>query len=120
LDYYGPTHFYSILINIGAAGELTAGYGQYKAYIRLFRKGTVNIDKSKEGAVTATFGIGLIISIGSIIIDTPIRQCEFHIIHVNIPFLLGISDMDKKGIILDNIQNRLISSASAKAVPIVR
>jgi hypothetical protein len=118
LDRYGPTRFYGILINTGAAGESTAGYGQYKAYMRLFGKGTVNIDKSKEGAVTATFGIGSTTSIGSTTINTPIRQCEFHIIQANTPFLLGISDMDKKGIILDNIQNRLISSE--KPVPIVR
>jgi hypothetical protein len=102
LDCYGPTHFYGILINTGAVGKLIAGYGQYKAYMRLF--GNVNIDKSKDGSIT---------------ISTPIRQCKFHIIQVNIPFLLGILDMDKKGIILDNIQNRLISSASAKAIPIV-
>jgi hypothetical protein len=38
--------------------------------MRLF--GIVNIDKSKEGAVTVTFGIGLTISIGSITISTPI------------------------------------------------
>jgi hypothetical protein len=83
--------------------------------MRLFRN--VNIDKSKEGAVTATFGIGLITLIGSITINTPIRQCKFHIIQANIPFLLGISDIDKKGIMLDNIQNRLISSA--KIIPII-
>jgi hypothetical protein len=83
--------------------------------MRLF--GNVNIDKAKEGAVTATFGIGSTTSIGSIMIDTPIGQCKFHIIQANIPFLLGISDMDKKGIILDNILNRLISSE--KSIPIV-
>jgi hypothetical protein len=60
------------LINTGAAGKLIAGYGQYEAFIRLFGEGTVDIDKSKEGAVTATFGIGLITLIGSIMIDTPI------------------------------------------------
>jgi hypothetical protein len=78
LDHYGPTHFYGILINTGAVGKSTAGYRQYKAYMRLFRN--VNIDKLKEGAVTTTFGIGLITLIGSIIINTPIRQCKFHII----------------------------------------
>jgi hypothetical protein len=46
--------------------------------MRLF--GNVNIDKLKEGTVTAIFGIGLTILIGSIIINTPIGQCKFHII----------------------------------------
>jgi hypothetical protein len=72
LDRYGPTHFYGILIDTGAAGESTAGYGQYKAYTRLFGNEKVNIDKSKEGAVTATFGIGSTTSIGSIIMNTPL------------------------------------------------
>ena len=71
LDHYGPTQFYGILIDTGAAGKSTAGYGQYEAYMRLF--GNININKSKEGAVTAIFGIGSTISIGSILINTPIR-----------------------------------------------
>ena len=117
-DRYGPNRFYSIMIDTGAAGKSTAGYRQYQAYQRLF--GNIQIDNSKEGAVNATFGIGSTKSVGSITIDTPIGQCEFHIVQANTPFLLSITDMDIKGIMLDNLQNKLISSKSNISVPVVR
>ncbi|OXV05485.1 hypothetical protein Egran_06747, partial [Elaphomyces granulatus] len=118
LDRYGPTYFHGIMIDTGAAGKSTAGYGQYQAYKKLFSNDKADIDKSKEGAITATFGIGSTTSIGSVTINTPIGQCEFHVVQANTPFLLGITDMDAKGIILDNLQNKLISST--RSVPVIR
>ncbi|KHJ31346.1 hypothetical protein EV44_g3357 [Erysiphe necator] len=75
---YGCEMFYGIMIDTGAAGKSTAGYNQYLAYCHLF--GKTYIDRSNEGAVNATFGIGSTISIGSITINTPIGECTFHIL----------------------------------------
>ena len=114
---YGPQEFIGIMVDTGAAGKSTAGYGQYQAYSKLF--GSTPIDKSHHGAVTATFGIGTTSSVGSITINTPIGTCQFHIVEANTPFLLGINDMDEKRIMLDNLQNKLVFS-SGKNLPIVR
>jgi hypothetical protein len=117
-DRYGPGQFHGIMVDTGAAGKSTAGYGQYRAYGRLF--GKTQIDTGQRGAVKATFGIGSTTSIGSITIPTPIGQCEFHIVNANTPFLLSLSEMDAKGISLDNIQNKLINARDGSSTPIVR
>jgi hypothetical protein len=69
-DRYRPGEFYGVMINTRAAGKSTAGYNQYTAYKKLFEETLINT--GQEGAVKATFGIGLTILIGSIIISTPI------------------------------------------------
>ena len=76
-DRYGPEQFYGIMVDTGAAGKSTAGYGQYIAYGKVF--GKTHIDTGQKGAVKATFGIGSTTSIGSITIPTPISPCEFHV-----------------------------------------
>jgi hypothetical protein len=89
------------MINTGAARKSTAGYNQYTTYEKLFRK--TPIDTGQEGAIKATFGIGLTTSVGSIIILTPISQYEFYIVNANTPFLLSLAKIDAKKIILNNV-----------------
>lgn len=114
---YGPDEFHGIIIDTGAAGKSTAGYNQYLAYKIAFNE--TPIDTTNKGAVNATFGIGSSSSIGSINIDTPIGECIFHVVTANTPFLLSLNDMDAKGIILDNVHNKLINK-NGHCVPIVR
>jgi hypothetical protein len=118
-DRYSDTEFHGIMIDTGAAGKSTAGHGQFLAYKQLF-KSAIRIDKSKEGAVNATFGIGSTTSIGSVTIPTPIGDIGFYVVQANTPFLLSLADMDKKGIILDNLQNKLIHNEGSRSTPIVR
>ncbi|KAI0992170.1 hypothetical protein K3495_g16016, partial [Podosphaera aphanis] len=114
---YGSEKFYGVMIDTGASGKSTAGYDQYKAYCHIFSETPINnIDK---GAVNANFGIGSTVSIGSIVINTPIGVCIFHILKTNTPFLLSLNDMDTKGIILDNLQNMLVGAKGIK-IPITR
>ncbi|KHJ30070.1 hypothetical protein EV44_g3856 [Erysiphe necator] len=105
------------MIDTGAAVKSTAGYNQYLAYCHLF--GKTYIDRSNEGAVNATFGIGSTISIGSITINTPIGECTFHILKTSTPLLLSFNDMDKKGIVLNNLQNYIVDG-NGKKIPISR
>ncbi|KHJ31984.1 hypothetical protein EV44_g3858 [Erysiphe necator] len=116
-DRYGPSKFHGIMIDTGAAGKSTAGYNQYLAYCQLFS--SIPINESEKGSVNATFGIGSTTSIGSIIIGTPIGECEFHILKTNTPFLLSLNDMDKRGIILDNLRNILVTN-NGGSIRIVR
>ena len=54
------------MIDTGASKHSTAGYGQFMAYIRDIKYMTINI--SKAGAIHVQFGIGSILSIGSVFI----------------------------------------------------
>jgi hypothetical protein len=54
------------------------------------------------------FSKSTIISFSIIRVQTPLKYITFHIIPINIPFLLCIKDMDKLGVKLDNFKNVLI------------
>jgi hypothetical protein len=69
-DRYRPGEFHGVIIDTKAAGKSTAGYNQYITYEKLF--GETPINTGQEGAVKATFGIGLTTLIGNITILTPI------------------------------------------------
>ena len=105
------------MIDTGAAGKSTAGHNQYTTYERLFGKTFINT--GQEGAVTATFGISLTTSIGSITIPIPIGKCKFHIVKANTSFLLSLAKIDTKKITLDNIQNKLVSK-NRTSTPVIR
>jgi hypothetical protein len=109
-DRYRPGEFHGVIIDTRAAGNSTAGYNQYTTYKKLFRETLINT--GQEGAVKAIFSISLITSIGSIIILTPIGQCEFYIVNANTPFLLSLAKIDVKKITLNNVQNKLTNKDS--------
>jgi hypothetical protein len=115
---YNDRTFHGIMIDTGAAGKSTAGYSQYLAYQRTFDI-NIPIDATTKDDVNATFGIGSASSIGSINIPTPIGTIEFHVVEVETPFLMSIKDMDAKGIMLDNLQDKLVKM-SGDTIPIVR
>jgi hypothetical protein len=100
-DWYKPGEFHGVIIDTEAAGKSTAGYNQYTAYEKLF--GETLINTGQEEAVKTTFGIGLTTLIGSITILTLISQCEFYIVNVNTPFLLSLTKINTKNIILNNV-----------------
>lgn len=106
---YNSDRFYEIIIDTGASKHSTAGFQQFQAYQRI--KPSL-INKTKAGTVTVQFGIGKSTSIGSTLVDTPIGTIEFHILPVDTPFLLSLSDMDKLGIYYDNTKNLLVSPNS--------
>ena len=76
------------------------------------------MDKSRAGAVNVQFGIGSTLSIGSLLLDTPIGIIEFYVVEAETPFLLCLEDMDKLNVYFNNLENVLI--ASTKSVPVVR
>lgn len=76
------------------------------------------IKKSTGGTVKVQFRIGCAVSIGSIVLPTPIGDIEFHIVKADTPFLLSLSDMDKLGVYFNNIHNILVSPSTK--VPLLR
>src|SRR5271166_3243146 len=103
------------MINTRASRKSTAEYGQYLAY-RKTRDTTINT--SKAGAINVQFGIGSTPSIGSITINTPIGNVEFHIVQADTPFLLCLADMDTLKVFYNNLNNVLVTPT--KSVLVVR
>jgi hypothetical protein len=51
-------------------------------------------------------------------VETPIGQVEFHIMHAKTLFLLSLADMDKLGVYFNNLTNSLVTST--RSVLVVR
>jgi len=60
------------------------------------------------GQYTIRFSKGIIISLGTIKVQTPLGYITFYIIPANTPFLFYIRDMDKLGVKLNNLKNMLV------------
>jgi Reverse transcriptase (RNA-dependent DNA polymerase) len=115
---YNSTKFYGVMIDTGASKKSTAGYGQYLACKDSSRHICTEINKATAGAVNVQFGIGSATSIGSVIVDMPIGQVEFHIVEADTPFLLCLKDMDRLGVYFNNLTNQLI--LPSKTIPVAR
>ena len=112
---YTSNEFYGVMIDTGASKRSTAGYGQYLAYRKTHN--TV-IDTLKAGAINVQFGIGSTSSIGSVTVNTPVGNVEFHIVKADTPFLLCLADMDVLKVYYNNLKNVLVTPT--KSVPVVR
>jgi hypothetical protein len=112
---YDSQHFYGVVIDTGASKYSTAGYRQFQA---LQRTNGITLNKTTKGQVTVQFSIGSTLSIGSTIVETPIGQVKFHIMHAKTPFLLSLADIDKLGVYFNNLTNSLVTSTGS--VPVVR
>ena len=106
INWYLSDKFYGIMIDTGISKYFIAGYGQLMAYTRDIKDTTINI--SKVGAIYVQFGIGSILSIGSVLIQTLIGHIKFHIVKADTLFLLCLAKMDRLGIYFNNIDNSLV------------
>lgn len=104
------------MIDTRLSKYLRAGYEQYSVYTRDIRDTIINIQKAN--AIDVQFCIGLISSIGSVIIQILIAHIEFDIIKADTSFLLCLTDMDRLGIYLNNIDNSLVMNRTR--IPVIR
>ncbi|KAK1467757.1 hypothetical protein CCUS01_07024, partial [Colletotrichum cuscutae] len=69
------------------------------------------------GIIRISFGLGKeIVALGIIKVETYFRTITFYILTINIPFLLYLKDIDRLGIIFNNIRNRISNSKYFKIV----
>jgi hypothetical protein len=114
-DRYTADTFYRIMIDTGASKRSTAAYGQFLAYSKTH---TTTLDTARARLVNVQFGIGSACSIGSVTVKTPVGTVEFHIVQVDTPFLLCLSDMDSLRVYYNNLTNIFI--ILTESVPVVR
>ena len=115
---YDSSVFYGIMVDTGASKKSTAGYRQYIAYKDSNTGASIELDISTAGAVNVQFGIGSMASIGSIIVNTPVRGAEFHIVKADIPFLLCLKDIDKLEVYYNNLKDVLMTPSGT--IPVHR
>ena len=87
-DRYTSNKFYGVVIDTGASKRSTAEFGQYLAYTKTH---AASLDTTRAGLVNVQFGIGSASSIGSITIETPVGNVEFHVVHAVTEISHGIS-----------------------------
>ncbi|RKF78553.1 hypothetical protein GcM1_210027 [Golovinomyces cichoracearum] len=98
----GKESFYGIGIDTGASYHSVAGYDQYFALSKLKN---LDMDTSTAGCVNATFGKRSASLMGSINIFILFRTFTFLLLHADIPSLLSLYDIDRHGIIFNNIRD---------------
>jgi hypothetical protein len=77
-----------------------------------YTNSNITLNKAIKGQVKVQFGIGFMSFIGFTIVETLIRQVEFHIIHAKTLFLFSLADMDKLKVYFNNLFNVIITPNS--------
>jgi hypothetical protein len=102
---YDDIEFKGILVDCGAAGRSTGGMGQFKALQRI--SNNLALNKKTIGS-SIKFGIGNILTLGFVELNIPLEVITFHIVGVNISFLLCLDDFDRLGIYFNNLINQIV------------
>jgi hypothetical protein len=113
---YDANTFQGIMPDTDAAGVSTAGEPQVKALQKRFPK--VTVDTSTAGQHKISFGNNPeILSLGIIDVETPFGNVYFAVMPINTPFLFCLTDMNRYGVYLNNIDKVLVYNG--KEHPIV-
>jgi len=117
LTRYDEMEFHGLMPDTGAAMVSTGGQPQFRALQREIP--SIQLDKAQAGKATVRFGPGQVISsIGVAVVPTPFGSVDFHVIPQNTPFLLCLADMDRLGVIFDNVRNCMVRDSLA--LPLTR
>lgn len=103
---YDKLEFKGLLIDTSTATRSTSGIGQLKALQKIIS--LVKLDKTIAESVNFIFEIRNTSSIDTVNLGTPIGIIIFHIIRINTPFLLCLTDIDKLGTYFNNLTNKVV------------
>jgi hypothetical protein len=103
---YDDTEFKDILVNCDAADRSTENMSQFKALQRISNDNVVLNKKTIESSIK--FEIGNILTLRFVELDTSLEVITFHIVGMNISFLLCLNDFDRLGIYFNNLINQIV------------
>jgi hypothetical protein len=109
---YDDREFKSILVNCDAADRSIGGIEQFKALQRL--SNDVKLDKSTIESVIR-FGIDNTLTLEFVELNISIEIINFHIVKINISFLLCLNDLNRLSIYFNNLINEMIQKISNQA-----
>ncbi|KAJ0162349.1 hypothetical protein CTA2_4704 [Colletotrichum tanaceti] len=113
-DRYASGAFQGIVPDTSATGFSTAGHSQVTALQRI-----QPAEVRPNRRVLVRFGQDQPVESRSVVIvDTPFGPIRFHVVPVNTPFILCLTDMDRLGIYFNNIDNVLCQGSIT--VPVAR
>lgn len=119
MDIYSGLVFQGIMPDTGAARKSTGGHEQFEALKKELPG--LTLDAVRAGEASIRFGNGdPIESVGTTDIRTPIGTITFHILPTATPFLFCLEDMDKMGVLLDNVDNIIVRKSDGLTLPVTR
>ncbi len=101
---YDDIEFKDILVNCDAADRFIDDMNQFKALQRI---SDVALNK-KTIESSIKFGIGNTLILGSVDLNISLEMITFHIVEINISFLLCLDDFDRLSIYFNNLINQIV------------
>jgi hypothetical protein len=101
---YDDQEFKSILMNCDAANRFTESIEQFKALQRI--SNVVLNKKTIESSIRFDIDDTLILEF--VDLNIPLEVITFHIVEINIPFLLCLNDLNRLSIYFNNLINEMI------------
>jgi hypothetical protein len=95
-------------VNCDAAGRSIEGIEQFKALQRI---SDVVLNRKTAGS-SIRFGIDNTLILGFVELNIPLEVINFHIVEINISFLLCLNDLNRLRIYFNNLINEMIQKMS--------
>jgi hypothetical protein len=102
---YDDTEFKDILVNCDAADRSTNDMRQFKALQQISNNLALNM-KTIESSIK--FEIGNTLTLEFVELNTSLEMITFHIVKINISFLLCLNDFDRLDIYFNNSINQIV------------
>ncbi len=112
---YDDREFKGLLIDSNAARKSIESMRQFKALQQIFNH---DVKLNKSDRLVFKFEIEDTKSIESIELETSLKAITFHIVEINISFLLSLVDLDRLGVYFNNLTNELIQDSSTDILQI--
>ena len=115
---YDDKTFYGLMADTGNGGHTVGGVRQ----LRALQRSCPQIPMREGVQYEVQFGIGLGKAVGICHIHTPIGKLDVYIVDADIPFLLGLDDMDHAKVYVNNLTNKLVqvTEAGEAQYPLIR
>jgi len=65
----------------------------------------VGLDKNRAGEAQVTFSIGQSVSLGTASVQTLLGVIDFHVVPIDVPFLLCLADLDRLRATYNNLKD---------------
>jgi hypothetical protein len=103
---YDDIEFKDILVNCDAADRSTESMSQFKAFQRISNDNVVLNKKTIESSIK--FEIDNTLILRFVNLNIPLEMITFHIVKINISFLLCLNDFDRLDIYFNNLINEIV------------
>jgi hypothetical protein len=119
-DRYISEKFYEVMIDSNASTKSIAEYEQYLAFKEHKIDLTIDLNPFRTETVNVQFDIESASSIESLIIDISFEIMKFHVVKIDILFLLSLADMNRLKVYFNNVKNTLNMIIQKQKLSVIR